>query len=75
MPAPSVAFSGDETPSLPTIVAPAGLPFLQTGGGAGGPLPSDTVTPPKSAIYQGGKGGGAESGGEFDRGTGGFGNG
>lgn len=43
------------------ISAPAGLPFLKSGGGAGGPIPSTTITPPKADIFVGGKGGGAES--------------
>ena len=72
MPQPPIAFE-DDGPQLPTINAPGGLPFL-SGGAA--QQPASEISPPRKAdIVTGGRGGGSESGGEFDRGSGGFGNG
>ena len=72
MPQPPVAFEEDG-PQLPTIAAPAGLPFLQ---GGASQQPASEISPPRKAdIVTGGRGGGSQSGGEFDRGSGGYGNG
>jgi len=48
------------------IEAPAGLPFLSSGGGQSAKQPKGPNTPPKASIVKGGKGGGAESGGAYD---------
>jgi hypothetical protein len=70
----AIQFDGDR-PQLPTISAQAGLPFYPTGGAHSVRQNADQ-SPRKADIASfGGKGGGAESGGEFDPGSGGFGNG
>lgn len=68
----AIQFDGDR-PQLPTITAPAGLPFMQ--GGASQQAATSISAPRKADIVTGGRGGGSESGGEFDPGSGGYGNG
>ena len=73
MPLDKSRLNFEERPSLPTITAPGGLPFLQ---GGASQQDATAISPPRKAdIVTGGRGGGSQSGGEFDPGSGGFGNG